>query len=71
MDEINKTEEKKINYLVALIGESGVGKTRFFRIIKNEEYITKSFWNMEVEIYNADHYKLIDTMGLERFFNVP
>ena len=70
MDEINKTEEKKINYLVALIGETGVGKTHFFKIIKNEKYFSKSFCNIEVEIYNADHYKLIDTIGLEKFFNV-
>ena len=29
MDETNKTEEKEMNYLIALIGDTAVGKSRF------------------------------------------
>ena len=60
MDEVNKIEEKKMKYLIAIIGDVAVGKTRFFRIMTNQEDINPRLPNQYIETYNADHYRLID-----------
>ena len=71
MDEVNKIEEKKMKYLIAIIGDVAVGKTRFFKIMTNQEDINPSFPNQYIETYNADHYRLIDTMGIESRCYLP
>ena len=71
MDEVNKIEEKKMKYLIAIIGDVGVGKTRFFKIMTNQEDINPRLANQYLETYNADHYRLIDTMGIETYCGLP
>ena len=71
MDEVNKIEEKKMKYLIAIIGGVGVGKTRFFKIMTNKEDINPRLPNQYIETYNADHYRLIDTMGIESRCDLP
>ena len=58
-----------MNYLIALIGDTLAGKTRFFWTMKGLEYrgLVHLLMTQKPEIYNTDHYILIDTPGVERY----